>query len=130
QIMIWYDRVENGVTYTYYIKSNSISSVSGTNASNGNPGTATIYTKASIFKVAADGSSAGLDGNVSLRIDVLDGQYGQTSPVPSQIGITALSSKNSALWYSNNWIYNTRPAGYATVAQPLILNVGAGIEIR
>ncbi len=130
QIMIWYNRVENGVTYTYYIKSNAMSSVNGTNASAGNPGTATIYTKASIFKVAADGSSVGLDGNVSLRIDVLDGKYAQSPAVASQIAITALSSKNSALWYSNNWIYNTKPAGYATVGQPLNPNVGVGIEIR
>ena len=72
-----------------YVKSNSISSMAVT----GN--TSTIYTKSSVYKVLSNGSTVGIDGGVSLRLDVSDG--------PDQVAFTVLSS-TSTLYYSNNWM--------------------------
>jgi hypothetical protein len=110
---------------TYYIKSNSISSMAFSNllVSNSNlPKDVTIYTKASIYRVNASGGTTGIDGNVTLRLDAHEGCT--TSPVCSAssgdtIGFTVLSSKNSALYYSNNWVYDSAKAAFATVPQPL-----------
>ena len=63
----------------------------------GNPKTATIYTKASVYKVLNDSSIVTLDGNVTLRVDVSDG-------VPDKVGFTLLSTKDSKLLYSNRWL--------------------------
>jgi len=76
-----------------WIKSNSISSMSTTATL---PKTSTIYTKSTVYKVTPAGT-VNIDGNVTLRIDAVDG-------APDQVGITVLSSKDSTLYYSNQWL--------------------------
>jgi hypothetical protein len=80
-----------------YIKSNSISSMAVTGLPN-YPRTSTIYTKASLYKVQINGSMVSIDGNASLRVDAID------NGTMDSIGFTVLSSKNSTLHYSNNWV--------------------------
>jgi hypothetical protein len=73
-----------------YVKSTAISSMAvKTN-------TATIYTKATVYEVLNNGTTVTIDGNVTLRMDVQDG--------PDLAGFTVLSSKDSTLYYSNNWV--------------------------
>jgi hypothetical protein len=94
---------QNGVICT--IKSNSITSLAFSGAGNKY---FTLYTKSSLS--CSDGSYS--EGNVTLRVDAHDGgESGDT------IGFTVLSSKNSALYYSNNWIYNTPTKAWQTVQQ-------------
>jgi hypothetical protein len=82
----------------YYIKSNSITSVAfSTNGKN-----VTIYTKASVYKVSGPSSIVG-EGNVSLRMDAVDGG---TTPNSDSIAFTVLSSQSSNMFYSNNWQYD------------------------
>jgi MBG domain (YGX type) len=105
---------------TYYIKSNSISSLAfaakvGTQPSKD----VTIYTKASIYKVA-NGVLTSVDGGVTLRVDAHEGCT--TSPSCSlsssdTIGFTVLSSKDSSLYYSNNWVYDSNTLAWKTVNQ-------------
>jgi hypothetical protein len=111
---------------TYYIKSNSITSLAFANpAGSGNlPKDVTIYTKASIFKVNPGGGTTSVDGNVTLRVDGHEGCL--TSPSCStsgdggdKIGFTVLSSKDGTLYYSNNWLYDTSNLAWATVIQPV-----------
>jgi hypothetical protein len=112
---------------TYYIKSNSITSLAFSNllATNGNlPKDVTIYTKASIFKVNPGGGTTSVDGNVTLRLDGHEGCT--TSPGCSttgdggdKIGFTVLSSKDGTLYYSNNWVYDANKLAWATVVQPM-----------
>jgi len=64
------------------------------------PKSATIYTKASIY-TDLNGTTTGIDGNVTLRVDGLDSSSGDS------IGITVLSTKDSTLYYSNNWVLDT-----------------------
>jgi hypothetical protein len=94
----------------YYIKSNSITSVafSGTNNKD-----VTVYTKASIYKIDSSGVLTSIDGGVTLRMDAHDG--GTTGD--DTIGFTVLSSKNSALYYSNNWVYDSVTKAYKTMQQ-------------
>jgi hypothetical protein len=112
---------------TYYIKSNSITSLAFLNpAGTANlPKDATIYTKASIYKVNAGGGTTSVDGNVTLRLDGHEGCM--TSPSCSttadggdKVGFTILSSKDSSLYYSNNWVYDSNKLAWATVMQPMI----------
>jgi hypothetical protein len=105
---------------TYYIKSHSITSLAFANASiTGQPSKdVTIYTKASIYSVNSSGTMTSIDGNVTLRVDAHEGCT--TSPNCSgtggdMIGFTVLSSKTGALYYSNNWVYNSAVAGWSTV---------------
>jgi hypothetical protein len=94
----------------YYVKSNSLSSLAFT----GNPAKdVTVYTKASIYKVAPDGTQTSVDGGVTLRMDAHDG--GSTGS--DTVGITVLSSKDSSLYYSNNWVYDSAKKAWATVPQ-------------
>jgi hypothetical protein len=131
--------------YTYYVKSNSISSLafSNPNTSDGNlPKDVTIYTKASIFKVNnVTGATVSVDGNVTLRVDAHEGCAVNSTPNKSTcmttpgdtIGFTVLSSKNSALYYSNNWVYDSLSKSYRTVPQPVSgpsPNVGCAISIN
>jgi hypothetical protein len=109
---------------TYYIKSNSISSMAFSNAPAGQPSKdVTIYTKASIYSVSSSGAMTSVDGNVTLRVDAHEGCA--TSPncssqtSPDLIGFTVLSSKTGNLYYSNNWIYNNAVAGWSTVEQSM-----------
>jgi len=98
---------------TYYIKSNSISSVAFSNPVNGVNKDVTVYTKASIYKVA-NGVTTSIDGNVTLRMDAHDGgTNGDT------LGFTVLSGKDGSLYYSSNWIYDTSIQGYRTVQQSI-----------
>ena len=62
----------------------------------------TIYTKASISRVHS-GTVTALDGNVTLRMDVLD----YSNSTPDEVGFTVLSSKDSNLFYSNRWILDS-----------------------
>jgi hypothetical protein len=105
---------------TYYIKSNSISSVAFSNpGANGYNKDVTIYTKASIYKVAGT-TLTSIDGNVTLRLDAHEGclttpACGGTSG--DLIGFTVLSSKDSSLYYSNNWAYDQKTLSWKTVMQ-------------
>jgi hypothetical protein len=104
---------------TYYIKSNSISSVafgSGTPAKD-----VTIYTKASIYKIV-NGQLISIDGGATLRVDAHEGCT--TSPkctgtTGDTIGFTVLSGKDSSLYYSNNWVYATDTKSWRTVQQAI-----------
>jgi len=102
---------------TYYVKSNSITSVAFTG---GFPSKdVTIYTKASIYKVGAGGALTSIDGGVTLRLDAHEGC--PANPCGSSggdaIGFTVLSGKDSSLYYSNNWVYDTTILGWRTVQQ-------------
>ena len=81
-----------------WVKSNSITSMSVTGTNDKN---ATIYTKATIYKVLNDGSTVTIDGNVTLRMDIVEYQSGTLT---DRVGFTVLSSKTSELYYSNNWV--------------------------
>jgi subtilisin family serine protease len=77
-----------------WIKSNSISSMTVVKSSS--PKTSTIYTKSTVYKVTPSGVQT-IDGNVTLRIDSEDG-------APDKVGVTVLSSRDSTLYYSNQWL--------------------------
>ncbi len=106
---------------TYYITSNSITSVAFAKASGTQPSKdVTIYTKASIYKISTSGVETGIDGGVTLRVDAHEGCT--TSPTCSSssgdtIGFTVLSSKDGSLYYSNNWVYSAAVGGWATVEE-------------
>jgi hypothetical protein len=103
---------------TYYVKSNSITSITFSGPCNKD---LTIYTKASIYKVNNAGASTSVDGNVTLRLDSHDGNQttGSTCTPASgdTIGFTVLSSKTGELYYSNNWVYDSAIKGWHTVQQ-------------
>src|SRR5262245_42622468 len=63
----------------------------------GAPTLATIYTKASVYKVDPNTGLVSLDGNVTFRTDVFTGGG------KKQVAFTVLSSKDGTLYYSNNW---------------------------
>jgi len=108
---------------TYYIKSNSISSLAfaakvGTQPSKD----VTIYTKASIYKVANNGVLTSVDGGVTLRVDAHEGcgtSPGCSGTGGDSIGFTVLSSKDSSLYYSNNWVFDSLTLAWKTVKQPV-----------
>ncbi len=102
---------------TYYVKSNSISSLAFTTNTADGTRDVTIYTKASIYKVSPGGALTSIDGNVTLRLDAHDGFVNGTQVNDDKIGFTVLSSKTSALYYSNNWVYDPVTAAYRTVMQ-------------
>ncbi|HSC11665.1 MAG TPA: Ig-like domain repeat protein, partial [Rhodanobacteraceae bacterium] len=82
------------------IKSNSLSSMAITGSGTGQ--SATVYAKASMYEVLNNGSTVAIDGNVTLRMDIVE--TGPGSPAsPALVGFTVLSSKDSSLYYSNNW---------------------------
>jgi hypothetical protein len=82
-----------------FIKSTSISSISVTSGT-GLTKYATVYAKGNISRIQDDVVTA-IDGNITLRMDIVD--YDTTSS-PNEIGFTALSSKDSKLYYSNRWV--------------------------
>ena len=92
-----------------YVKSNSISSMAITGS--GNSQSATIYTKSSMYEVLNNGTTVAIDGNVTLRMDIVEG-----SPA-AQVGFTVLSSKDSSLYYSNNWLLTGSPPVWKTVVE-------------
>jgi hypothetical protein len=106
---------------TYYVKSNSISSL----AFSGAVGTApakdvTIYAKASIYKIASNGTQTSVDGGVTLRVDAHEGCMSSpncTGSPGDTIGFTVLSGKDSSLYYSNNWAYDSVTKSFRTLQQ-------------
>jgi hypothetical protein len=116
QIVVMVPQTDGSILY---VKSNSISSMAVQPVANDPHGakTSTIYTKASVYKVMSDGSQVSIDGGCSFRIDSLDTKY----TTPSQVGFTVLSSKNSTLYYSNNWALNTSvtPNVWQTIMEQL-----------
>jgi hypothetical protein len=96
----------------YYVKSNSISSLAFSGMLDGTPTNTTIYTKASIYKILPNGTTMSVDGNVTLRVDAYDGKSGG-----DKIGFTVLSSKDSSLYYSNNWQYDSTAKAWRTIMQ-------------
>jgi hypothetical protein len=117
---------------TYYVKSNSITSIAFTGAVGTAPAKdVTIYTKASIYKVSPTGTLTSIDGGVTLRVDAHEGCG--TSPtcagtVGDTIGFTVLSSKTSALYYSNNWVYDTATKSFRTISQSVTGPAGVVIN--
>jgi hypothetical protein len=110
----------------YFIKSNSITSVAFSNpGTNGVNKDVTVYTKASIYKVTSAGVLTSVDGNVTLRMDAHDG--GPTTG--DTIGFTVLSSKNSALYYSNNWMFDSPTLSWRTVKQGFATGDGTAVVI-
>jgi hypothetical protein len=105
----------------YYVKSNSIISMAVKLGSSVN--TATVYTKATVYKILGDGSSMTIDGNVTLRMDVADGKTYSTD----QVGFTVLSSKTSTLYFSNNWVYDSATKSWRTVLQNVLGGVCAAV---
>ncbi len=98
---------------TVYIKSNSISSMVVTPFSGGKK--STIYTKSSVTKILANGTSVAGEGGVSLRMDITDNTTGT-----DQVGFTVLSSSNSQLFYSNNWALDSATNAWRTVVQNIL----------
>jgi hypothetical protein len=116
---------------TYYVKSNSITSVAFTG---GFPSKdVTVYTKASIFRVGPGGTLTSIDGGVTLRSDAHEGcttSPSCTSSSGDTIGFTVLSSKDSSLYYSNNWVYDTTILGWRTVQQSVGGPGGSAVVIN
>jgi hypothetical protein len=110
--------------YIYYIKSNSIASVACSIA--GSPcKDLTVYTKASMYRIDSLGNATSIDGNVTLRMDAHDG-----GTAGDTIGFTVLSSKNSSLYYSNNWVYDSSSKSWKTVQQAVSNTGGAAAVIN
>ena len=83
----------------------------------------TVYSKACIYLVTDSGNTS-VDGNVTLRMDAHDGgQSGDT------VGFTILSSKTGALYYSNNWVYDSTTLAWKTVQQGVSSAGGCAIRI-
>jgi hypothetical protein len=84
----------------YYVKSNSITSLAFTAGTGGQPSKdVTIYTKASIYKVV-NGQSIGVDGGVTLRVDLHEGcttSPGCGSSSGDTVAFTVLSGKDRSL---------------------------------
>ena len=93
-----------------YVKSNSITSVSVNSATK----TASIFTKASVYKVLPNGSIVSGEGNVSLQLEVKDG--GTTGS--DEVAFTVLSSKDSTLYYSNFWDFDSVSKSWKTKHRP------------
>ena len=110
---------------TYYIKSNSVTSVAFTYLdSQGKPAPCvdlkactdvTVYTKASIYKIV-NGKAISIDGSVTFRMDAHDGRL---TGDPDKLAFTVLSSKDGTLYYSNNWTFDSATLSYRTVLQDL-----------
>ena len=77
--------------------------------------------------MAGVGATTGGEGNVSLRMDVKDG--GSSPGSRDEIGFTILSSQNSTLFYSNNWIYDSITKSWKTVRQQLAGNPASNVTI-
>ena len=66
-----------------------------------------------------DASVVTIDGNVTLRIDASDG-------TPDKVGVTVLSSKDSTLFYSNQWLLQSNV--WKTVTEAV--NAGGFVTIN
>jgi hypothetical protein len=119
---------------TYYVKSNSISSLAFSGATGTGPAKdVTVYTKASIYKVAPNGTMTSVDGGVTMRVDVHEGCT--TSPACGSssgdtLAVTVLSSKNSSLYYSNNWAYDSGTKSWRTIQQSVVGPNGTAVVIN
>src|SRR5207249_10223311 len=102
-----------------YFQSNSITSITVTNITGGKR--ATVYTKATVYRIDNLGNLTTIDGNVTLRTDVDD----TTNDV---IGFTALSTKDSSLYYSNDGVYDSTALAWKTQAQTL--DSGSTIQVQ
>ncbi len=98
------------------IKSNSLSSMAVSGK------TATVYAKASVNRTAADGTSLGGDGNVTLRVDV------SSVNGVNRIGFTVLSTKDSTLYYASEWVFDTATKTWKTRATTV--NGGSTLTIN
>ena len=98
----------------YIIKGNSITSLAFFKNLQGVISDLTVYTKASICRISTDGTTTGIDGNVTLRMDAHDGSAAGSNDT---VGFTVLSTKNSALYYSNNWSYDSATKSWKTMQQ-------------
>src|SRR5665647_1344404 len=116
---------------TYYIKSNSITSLAFATANSGQPSKdVTIYTKASIYKIV-NGSLISIDGGVTLRVDAHEGcatSPNCTGTTDDTIGFTVLSGKDSSLYYSNNWAYASDTLSWRTIQQSVTGATGVVIN--
>jgi hypothetical protein len=106
----------------YYVKSNSITSVAFTGGTPTTPAKdVTLYTKASIYKVSSSGALTSIDGGVTLRLDAHEGcttsSTGCAASSGDSVGFTVLSGKTSALYYSNNWVYDSVTRSWRTMPQ-------------
>ena len=116
---------------TYYVKSNSITSLAFASGPTGQPSKdVTIYTKASLYKIS-NGQLISIDGGVTLRVDAHEGC--STSPNCSgtggdTIGFTVLSGKDSSLYYSNSWQYASDTLSWRTVQQDVAGPAGVVIN--
>jgi uncharacterized repeat protein (TIGR01451 family) len=118
---------------TYYVKSNSISSLAFSGATGGQPAKdVTIYTKASIYKIV-NGVLTSIDGGVTLRLDAHEGCTSSPTCGGSSgdtIGVTVLSSKTSFLYYSNNWLYDSSTKSWRTMLQAVTGPNGTAVVIN
>jgi len=106
QITLFLPQADGSVIY---IKSNSLTSMTAANLSIGKVNT--IYSKANVSRLNADGTSSSVEGNLTLRLDV-------TGNGPAaKVAFTILSG--SVLRYSNNWIYDTTAKAWKTGFQSL-----------
>jgi hypothetical protein len=97
------------------IKSNSLSSMSVTTLPGINNKQATVYTKASISRINADLTTTAIEGGITLRFDVTD----MNDDTLDAVGFTALSAKDSTLFYSNDWFFDAATSTWKTRAQTL-----------
>jgi hypothetical protein len=106
QITLFLPQADGSVIY---IKSNSLTSMTAANLSIGKVNT--IYSKANVSRLNADGTSSSVEGNLTLRLDV-------TGNGPAaKVAFTVLSG--SVLRYSNNWLYDTTAKAWKTGFQSL-----------
>jgi len=99
---------------TYFVKSNAITSVAFSGGTTTTPATdVTIYTKATVYKIDAYGVMTSIEGGATLRMDAHDGGTASGDTV----GFTVLSSKTSALYYSNNWVFDSATKSWRTLRQ-------------
>ena len=81
----------------------------------------TIYAKASVSLIDNLGNVTSGEGNVTLRMDVVD--YNQPilpiPPIPNEVGFTVLSTKDSTMYYSNDWVLDTTTNTWKTKTQQI-----------
>jgi hypothetical protein len=112
--------------YRYYVKSNSINSLACTaNATTCRD--LTVYTKASIYRIDSAGVTTSIDGNVTLRVDLHDAGPGVETG--DKIGFTVLS-KSGKLYYSNNWVSDSKAKAWRTMQQEVSAPAGVAVQVN
>jgi len=112
--------IEQSDGSTIYINSNSISSIAVTGTTNNKD--ATVYTKASAYRIDGLGNITTLDGGITLRMDAHDGGASADT-----IGFTLLSGKDSTMYYPNDWFFNSLNSTWSTRSQSLVTG---GIQVN